>query len=170
MANFIQLNGGSAYLVTDDFGYETAEKLRNDLALLVQGQVGRNRWVGGSDSRGLLASAAVDIIDALHFKIDNSSTQWSGSTGITVPITVLLRVANASISVTPRIWNYTTAAAATISGAAACSATATDWSGTNQIQTLLLTLASGINEYCVQVTPTAATYPVFVKAWQGMYI
>lgn len=170
MANFVLPNSGSSYTAGGTFDEVHANRIQSDLDLLVNGDVARNRFIGGSDHIGIRGSAAVDILNGVPFKIDNTSTQWSASSGITVNIVVYLRVADASISVTPRIYNLTAASVATISGAAACSATARDWSGTNQKQTLVLTLASGVNDYIVQLTPSAATYAVYAKAWLHLYI
>jgi hypothetical protein len=170
MANFVLPNSGSTYSANGEFNEVHANRIQSDLDLLVNGDVGRNRWVGGSDVIGVRSSAAVDIVNGVPFRIDNTSSQWSGSSGIIVNIVVYLRVADASVSVTPRIYNITAAGVASITGSAACAATARDWSGANQKQTLVLTSASGINDYIVQFTPTAATYPVFAKAWLHLYI
>lgn len=170
MANFILPNSGSTYSAGGTFNETHANRIQSDLDLLVNGDVARNRFLGGSDHIGIRGTAAVDVLNAVRFRIDNTSTQWSASSGITVQVVVYVRVANAAISVTPRVYNVTAAGVATTSGAAACSATARDWSGTDQIQTLVLTLASGVNDYVVQVTPSAATYPVFAKAWLHLYI
>jgi hypothetical protein len=170
MANFVLPNSGAAYVAGGTFDEVHGNRIQSDLDLLVNGDVARNRFLGGSDHIGIRGSAAVDILNGVRFKIDNTSTQWSGSSGITVQIVLFLRVADASISVTPRVYNVTAAGVASTTGAAACAATARDWSGSNQIQTLVLTLASGVNDYVVQVTPTAATYAVFAKAWLHLYI
>jgi hypothetical protein len=173
VANFVipsGTGGGGAFQAGDAWEAAEANELRGDFDLLVSGDTGRNRFLGGADAVGIRGSAVVDLIDAVPFTVDNASTQWSGSSGITVQVVVYLRVADASVSVTPRVYNLTSAAVATTTGSAACSATNRDWSGTNQKQTLVLTLASGVNTYVVQATPSAATYPVFAKAWLHLYI
>jgi hypothetical protein len=165
MANLVKLTGtgvASAYVAADPFGYQSAEKMRNNFNLLMLGIIGRNQYWGGDDNIGILASTATDVLNQGDgFEIDNTGNQLSGSSGVVVQVRIRLRVENAAISVTPRIYNVTDAAVATTSGAAACSATATDFSGSNQQQTLTLTLANGKKKYKVQITPSAATY----QAW-----
>ncbi len=165
MANLVKLTGSgtaNAYVTGDPFGYQSAEKLRSDLNLLMLGIISRNQYGGGDDVTGILASVATDVIgQGDGFEIDNTSNQLSGSSGVVIQVRVRLRVENAAISVTPRIYNVTDSSVATTSGAAACSATATDFSGSNQQQTLALTAVSGKKKYKVQITPSAATY----QAW-----
>jgi len=169
MANFEPLNSGTPYIASDEWGYETANKVRNNMDLLASGQLVRNQYVGGSHHIGIVQDTVCDVINAVDFAIDNTSTQWSGTSGITVQIKVRLR-ATGSTTVTPRIYNVTTAAAATISGASAASGTATDYSGTGQQQTLVLTLASGLNEYRLQITPSNDDDPVYAIGWLEMYV
>ncbi len=165
MGTFVNIGGTGAFstfVSGDRFGVQTANKLQLDLRLLALGLVGRNQYGGGDDSLGILASIATDVIgQGDGFEIDNTGNQLSGSSGIVIQVRVRLRVENAAISVTPRIYNVTDAAVATTSGAAACTATATDFSGSNQQQTLALTPVSGKKKYKVQITPSAATY----QAW-----
>ncbi len=138
------------------------DPMKNNFDLLMLGIIGRNQYWGGDDNIGILAAIATDVLgQGDGFEIDNTGNQLSGSSGVVVQVRIRLRVENAAISVTPRIYNVTDAAVATTSGAAACAATATDFSGTNQQQTLALTLASGKKKYKVQITPSAATY----QAW-----
>jgi hypothetical protein len=167
MSNFVKLTGtgaGSAYVVADPFGYQTAEKLRADLNLLMLGIIGRNQYWGGDDNIGILAAVVTDVLgQGDGFEIDNTGNQLSGSAGVVVQVRIRLRVEDASISVTPQIYNVTDAAIATTSGAAACSATATNFSGSDQQQTLALTLANGKKKYKVRVTPSAATFQVWAS-------
>jgi len=162
---FVKLSGSgafSAFVANDPFGYEMANNLRVDLNLLALGLFGRNQYGGGDDVTGILASTATDVLgQGDGFEIDNTSNQLSGSSGVVIRVRVRLRVENVGISVTPRVYNVTDSAVATTSGAAACSAIATDFSGSNQQQTLSLTPASGKKKYKLQITPSAATY----QAW-----
>lgn len=138
------------------------DPLKADIDLLLLGIIGRNQYWGGDDNVGILAAAVTDALNQGDgFEIDNTGNQLSGSSGVVIQVRVRLRVEDASISVTPRIYNVTDAAVATTSGAAACSATATDFSGSNQQQTLALTPASGKKKYKLQITPSAATF----RAW-----
>jgi hypothetical protein len=165
MANLVKLTGsggGGAYVSADIVDYVWANILRVDLTLLMLGIIGRNQYGGGDDNIGILASSVTDALNQGDgFEIDNTSNQLSGSTGVVIQVRVRVRVENAGISVTPRIYNVTDSSVPTQSGAAACTATATDFSGTNQQQTIALTPVSGKKKYKVQITPSAATY----QAW-----
>ena len=99
--------------------------------------------IGGpliSKSAGLGPTAVSDYIDV---EIDGTN-----QTGITYQARVEVRTDRTNVSITPRILNVTDA---TVAGTgAACSATASDYSGTNQAQTIALTIASGIKKYPLQ--------------------
>lgn len=173
--NFSPVNGlgGSGQWLgdlTESVGAETLNKIRHALNMAAAGVFARAIPIGGSKSRGLMAGAVIDAIDAVDFEIDNTSSYVSGSGSLTVPITVHVRVESASLSVTPSIYNVTTAANATVSGAAACTATNEDYSGTNQKQTLLLSLATGVNVYRLRFTPTSASYQFWGMGWRGLYV
>lgn len=155
---------------TEYFGATGLNKIRKGLWQGASGNFARTVPVGGSLSRGLIGSAVVDVIDAVDFQIDNTSSYLSGSTGVTVNIVVWVRVENASISVTPQIYNVTTASVASTTGGAACSATATDFSGTDSKQTLVLTPAAGVNLYRLRATPSAATFQFWAMGWRSLYI
>lgn len=165
MANFIPLVGSGvsdSFLAGDPFDYVMANELREDLNLLALGVFCRNWYGGGDDNVGIIASVATDVLNQGDgFELDNTANQLYGSAGIVIQVRVRLRVFNAAVSVTPRIYNVTDSSVATISGAAACSATATDFSGANQQQILTLTPVSGKKKYKVQITPSAATH----QAW-----
>ncbi len=165
MANLVKLGGSGAFSVfvsADIVDYATFNRLRADLTLLMLGIISRNQYGGGDDNTGILASSATDVLhQGDGFEIDNTSNQLSGSTGVVIQVRVRVRVENAGITVTPRIYNVTDSSVPTQSGAAACSATAADFSGSNQQQTISLTPVSGKKKYKVQITPSAATY----QAW-----
>ncbi len=165
MANLVKLAGGgafSAFVSADIVDYVTFNTLRVDLNLLMLGIISRNQYGGGDDNTGILASSATDVLhQGDGFEIDNTGNQLSGSTGVVIQVRVRVRVENAGITVTPRVYNVTDSSVPTQSGAAACSATATDFSGSNQQQTIALTPVSGKKKYKVQITPSAATY----QAW-----
>ncbi len=164
--------GGAAWLgnSTERVGATYLNKLRNDLNQAASGTFGRSHFVGGSLTRGLVTAAATDVLDSIDFEIDNTSSYVSGTSGITVTVTVWVRVENAAISVTPRIYNVTDSGVATTSGAAACSATALDFTGTDSKQTLVLTLAAGVKKYRLQITPSAATYQVWAAGWLNVFV
>ncbi len=156
--------GGGAYVALDPWGYQTAQKVKDDLALLALGCFARNLNGGGSESDGFgvgTGTGMVTAFDCIEFEIDNSNSQVSASANIICQVLVCLRVENAAISVTPRIYNVTDASVPTQSGAAACSAIAADFSGSNQRQTLTLTPTTGKKKYVVQVQKSADTYQVW---------
>lgn len=140
------------------------DPMKNTLDLLMLGVISRNQYWGGDDVTPIFSASVVDAIgQGDGFEIDNTNSQISGSASIIVQVRLRIRVGNVGVSVTPQVYNVTTSAVATTSGAAACAATNEDFSGTNQQQTLALTLAAGINKYKVRFTPTNAIYPVWVS-------
>jgi hypothetical protein len=156
--------------LTEYFSATIVNQLRRALYLFAAGTFHRSVPIGGSKTRGLRFAGTIDAIDAVEFEIDNTSNAVSSSDGLHVPITVLVRVENASIAVTPRIYNVTQAAEATVTGAAACVAIADDYSGADQRQTLLLTLQTGLNVYKLQFTATDSTYQFWGQGWRSLYI
>lgn len=147
-----------------------ANDVRQALYMASNGAFGRSIPIGGSRTIGQRVLGVIDALDAIEFTVDNSSSYVSGSSGLTVPIGVLVRVENAALSVTPRIYNKTTSAVATTSGGAACAATAEDYSGTDQRQTLLLTLQAGVNVYKLQFTASTRSYQFWGQGWRSLYI
>lgn len=119
--------------------------------------------LGGSrnTSLGLVASAQ-NAPDWLDVEIDGTSLS-----GLTATLRVEVRTLAAGTSVTPRIYNVTDAAAA--GTGVACTATAADYSGTNQIQTIAVTLASGVKKYRLQGTPSNTTNPTFCIGYLELY-
>lgn len=162
--------GASGYKASGDYFKLTADAipLQYDLELSALGQFCRNRQIGGSKTRGILAATVQDAIDAVDFTIDNTSTQYSGATSVVKQVIVWCRVDDATISVTPKIRNITDSSDAVVG--TACSAIAADFSGTNSKQTLALTLASGVKTYRLMLTPSAATFQVFGQAWLDLYV
>lgn len=134
------------------------DPLTDTINLIMLGVLGRNIFAGGSQDFWLDASSAgdFDLPSWLPIEVDNLNSQISGSTNIVVQFRYFLRVSSASISATPKIFDITANAAATISGAAACSATAEDFSGANQQQTISLTLPAAKHVYKTRVTVAGA--------------
>ncbi len=136
----------------------TPVKYAIELAAL--GAFARNQYMGGHDDDPVGIDCQSTGDKDLHpvslpFLIDNTSSQISGSASIVVQVRFSLRVSDASISLTPKILKSTdglTWSAATYSGASAATGTATDFSGTNQKQTLSLTLDAAVRYYKAQVT------------------
>lgn len=123
--------------------------------LLALGVFQRNVYVGGGQEVGqaALTAGTFDVRPWIPLGIDNRNTSQistflntNGGT-LVVQWRFLVRVSDASINVTPVIYNITAAGNAAISGEAACSATAEDYSGSNQQQTITLTLPSNALNY-----------------------
>lgn len=171
---FVGLEGrgtGGTWL-GDKSEYFTAQRvneLRQALYLFAAGTFHRSVPIGGSRSKGLRYTGAIDAIDAVEFTIDNTSNGVSGSLGVIAAVAVLVRVENAALAVTPRLYNLTLGEVATVTGAAACTATAEDYSGTNQRQILLVTLPTGVHVYKLQFVSTGAAYQFWGQGWRGLY-
>lgn len=160
------------------------QPLKDDLDLLMLGVLGRNMFCGGSDSIGIPAESTgdVNLEGWIPISIDNTSgqlTSFSDANGATLVVRMrfLVRVSNAGITVTPKIVYGTTIAGlssvATISGQAACNATSDLYTGTNQYQTVLVTLPSGA--YLLKPLLTiggtpASGYQVWGKATYDCFI
>jgi hypothetical protein len=158
--------------------------LRGLTDLLATGALQRNVFVGGSENIGIPAEATGDVTlyDSVPWSVPNESSQISGfSTAnggtLVVQVRFLVRVSNAAINVTPKVFYGSTmgsiATAATVSGTAACSATDSDYSGTNQIQTVTLTLPAGLKYFRAALTIAgvpAAGYQVWGRAFYDAYV
>lgn len=150
-----------------------------DIELAGLGSFCRGEYAGGSWTRAIDASAAgdVDLIDAVPFTVDNTNSQLSGATNLICRVTYYVRVSDAAVSLTPKILYGATFAAlttaATISGQAACTATAGDYSGTNAIQTVVFTLPAGVKYFKASLTiggtPAAGLY-AYAYAVRDLYI
>jgi hypothetical protein len=158
--------------------------LRDLTDLLATGAVQRNLFVGGSENIGIPAEATGDVTlyGFAPWSVDNTSSQISGFVNtnggtLVVQVRFLVRVSNAAINVTPKIFYGSTmgsiTTAATVSGTAACAATASDYSGTNQIQTVTLTLPAGLKYFKPALTIAGATavgYQVWGRAYYDAYV
>jgi hypothetical protein len=159
--------GSGAYQAADPFGYQSAEKLRNNLNLLASGVFGRNILWGGSDVLGITGEATgdVDLPGWFPLVIDNASSVISDSGGTLVcQVRFLVRVSNAAINVTPKIVYGSTfptfGSTATVSG-------------TNQYQTVAVTLpaASRIFKPLLTIAGTPASgYQVYGRAILDLYV
>lgn len=180
-SSFDGLGGSGDWLgnSTEHVAAAHLKKLRDFQRMAASGAFARNQYVGGDWNAGVDASSAgdVDVLRAVPFVIDNTSSYLSGSSGLVVQIRYYVRVSNAGITVTPKIV-YGTALtnltnAATISGQAACSATNSDYSGTDQIQTVAFTLPAGVKmfkpRFTIGGTP-AAGYQAWVFTVLDCYI
>lgn len=178
--------GTGGAFVAGDHLYLTphVQPLKDDLDLLMLTTLCRNVYGGGTDALGIDGSASgdVDLLNWTPFVLDNTANQVStfsdaNSATLVAQCRFLLRVSNAAINITPKILYGTTITAvtsvATISGTAACSAAAVDFSGSNQYQTVTFTIPSGVNIFKPQVTiagTPASGYMVFARAYWDVYI
>lgn len=152
------------FLTPPDFDYRTTTTMATGLTLLQQGCFGLNQYGGGDENEGIKFSGVWDAMNQPNgFRINNTGNQLTSIPGIVIQVRIRLRVDDASITVTPRLYNITDSAVATTSGAAACAGIADDFSGTNQEQTLTITPVSGDKYYKVQGTQSGASFQGFIS-------
>jgi len=144
----------AAYVLDQVFGYQGANKIRDNLIAL-----GSRRAVyrlGGSRIVSLpLVASAQDAAEWIDVEIDGTNLA-----AFTANLRVECRTMAAGTSVTPKLRNVTDATDA--GTGVACVATATDYSGANQKQTVVVTLAAGIKKYRLQGTPSNTTNATFI--------
>lgn len=139
----------SAYVLDQAFGYQGANRFRENLIALASARIVHS--LGGSRATALpLVASAQDAIDYIDAEIDGTALG-----GFTKQARVEVRTTNAATSITPRVQNTTDAT--TAGTGVACTATNTDYSGTAQRQTIALTIATGIKKYRLQGTPQNTT-------------
>lgn len=123
--------------------------------LLLMGQLRRDHFCGGVRELDASSSGTFRLPGALPITIDNSNNQLSnysdGTSTLYVRFRFFLYVSRAGITITPALYNLTTAAAVTITGASACSATDETFAGTAQQQTITFTLPAAKCAYLPQV-------------------
>ncbi len=175
------------YISGENFTLDDANQMRIMLNKLANATLQRNVWMGGFAFSNLFSipvssDTDYDLLNWTTPRWDNRSTQFSAfsdSKGASLSrlIRFYIRVSNASISATPKIRYGTTVAGATtvgtLTGAAACSATSSDYSGTNQIQELTLTLPTGLNYFKPQVTVSGTggnPYEVWCMAIADLFV
>lgn len=141
---------GSAYAVGDKFGYQTAEKVRQSLDTLAA--LRHILPLGGSRNQSLQHSAVVDAYDYIDVELDSSKLA-----GLRVRARIEVRVSDAATSVTPSIRNVTDGS--DVATGDACAATSSDYTGTNQKQTLNVPLTAGTKKYRLRLTPSNSTHP-----------
>ena len=153
----------AAKVLDDPFGYQSVNAFRDNLIALVSRRAGRT--LGGSrhfpndlciSLRGDIKSKSPGVGPSDVFGYVDVEIDGTNQTGITYQARVHVRVSNALLSITPKIRNMTDSADA--GTGAACSATAVDYSGTNQKQTIALTIASGVKVYRLQYTLSNVSY------------
>lgn len=151
----------SAFVLDQIFGYQTANKLRLNIEAALA--VRFHKHLGGSRTIALARTAAAqDAIDYLDVEIDGTNL-----TGLTKQARVEVRTLGAT-TVTPKVRNVTDSTDA--GTGVACAGTAADYSGTNQKQTIALTIASGVKKYRLMATPSATTDDTFAIGGIEIYI
>lgn len=139
---------GGAYQAGDKLGYQTVEKIRNDMdiAAYIAGHLDL-----GGDERGILSASYVPVNGYRSFDLNGDSLG-----GMTLEAVVFYYTDNASTTVNVRVRNTTDSSnAATITAASAATTV------TREVVTL--TLASGIKTYRLEVTGSDALNGV--KCW-----
>lgn len=158
--------------------------VEGDLAVVASGFPVVDVLVGGSSVIGNPAEANgdQDLMNWTPLYIDNAGNRlaaFAASIGgaLVVQFRYLLRVSDALINITPKVWygaTPTTATTpATISGQVACSATAADYTGANQVQTVTVTLPPSAQYYRCGFTIAGAPAPgfeVFARAVHDRYV
>lgn len=178
--------GGSAwvegqFVEIDNF----LEPVRINFDLIGKGVVQRNVWAGGDEIMGIPGDTAGDV-KLYHWMplfFDNTSDQFgfSNSPAVSVAVyTYFVRVSNAALTFTPKIWYavdeetlITGPTVATISGQTACSATNADYSGTDQIQKVTVTMPSAARYWAAGGTiggVPSAGYQAWARASRDIYI
>lgn len=119
----------------------------------------RNIFAGGGHGVEIDASATgtFDLPGWLPIGVDNRNNQISGFSNtnggtLVVQFRFLVWVSNAGITVQPKVYDITAAALATTSGGTTSSGTSDDYSGTNQQQTLALTLPAALHYFKPKIT------------------
>jgi len=178
-----QVNGGTAFVTLERFTLDDANRIRDSIDKLAAAALAQNVCAGGDENAGIPADATGDVklYNWVPLFFDNTSSQWSGTAATLIAqFRYFVRVSNSAITFTPKVWYAATMAAlisapvaATISGEAACAATASDYSGTDQIQTVTVTLPAGAKYWAAGGTvggSVAAGYQVWARAWRDIYV
>jgi hypothetical protein len=144
----------ATFVLDQLFGYQTANMMRENMIALASARL--KYHLGGSRQLTLLRSAAVqDAVEWIDQEIDGTALA-----GFTKQARVEVRTMAAGTSITPRIQNVTDGT--TAGTGVACTATNADYSGTNQKQTIALTLAAGVKKYRLQATLSNVNADAFV--------
>lgn len=142
----------SAFVLDQIFGYQTANYIRENAIALASARL--KYELGGSRVLSLpQVASAQDAANYIDQEIDGTNLG-----GFTKQARVEVR-AGAATGITPKVRNVT---AGTDAGTGvSCTATNADYSGSNQKQTISLTLAAGVNKYRLMGTPANTTDPTF---------
>lgn len=145
----------SAFVLDQLFGYQTANKLRENAIALSSARLKYD--LGGSRQiTGILTASAQDAVDWVDQELDGTNLG-----GFTKQARVEVRAVDAGVSITPKIRNVTDSTDA--GTGVACTALNADYSGTNQKQTIATTVASGVKKYRLMFTMSGATFSGYAK-------
>ncbi len=148
----------TTFVLDQLFGYQSANFLKNNHIAIMSGGLGRS--LGGSRDvpnnpviplrGGVLRSkqsgtGPFDVVNYIDVEIDGTN-----QSGITIQARVEVRTNKSSCTITPKIRNITDSTDA--GTGVACAAGRGDYSGTNQKQTIAVTVASGVKKYRLQFT------------------
>lgn len=157
----------TAFILDQLFGYQSANKLRENSIVILSGRKGRG--LGGSREvpnnaginpfGGPLKSkqngvGPFDAVDFIDVEIDGTNQG-----GVTCQARVEVRTDRAGCTITPKIRNVTDSTDA--GTGLACAAGDPAYGGTNQKQTITVTLASGVKKYRLMYTlssPSGTTW------------
>jgi hypothetical protein len=131
---------------------------QDDLDLFLSAATCANVYAGGSLEFEIPAEATgrVDLRPYVPIRVDNRNNQISsfnnahGSTLIT-RFRFFVWVSRSAINVTPKVYNISTLADASTTGAVACSTTTEDYSGANQQQSVTLNLPNSESVFKAQL-------------------
>lgn len=146
--------------------------LADMLDMLAAGAFQRNVFFGGSGlDLNAESTGTFDLQPYVPIGVDNRNSQitaFSGANGGTLvhQVRYFVQVSNSAITITPKVYDIDATALATVSGNTACSATSEAFSGTDQQQTLVLTLPAAYHFFKPQVTIAGTPAPGYTyRAW-----
>lgn len=131
--------------------------LRDLTDLCALGAFQRNVFAGMALDLNAEATGTFDLPLWFPIGVDNRNSQLSNFNDdnggvLKAQFRFLCQVSNAAINVTPKVYDITATALATVSGNVSCAATDDDFSGTNQQQTVVLTIPAALHYFRPKVT------------------
>lgn len=149
----------AAYLFDQPFGYQSANKFRENMIALASAKI--THFLGGSRSVSLpLVASVQDAVDYIDIELNGTNLG-----GFTIQVRVECRTDNAATTITPKLLNVTDATDAATGVACA----STTFSGLNGTQTLTATIAAGVKKYRLQGTPSNNTNPTFLIGYLEIF-
>jgi hypothetical protein len=151
----------SDYILDQLFGYQTANRLKNSILALASARLTYD--LGGSREVSLpLVGAAQNAVNWQDIILDSTNLA-----GLTRQLRVECRTNDGATSITPKLRNITDGTDAGVG--VACTATDADFSGTDQIQTITVTLAAGVKKYRLMGTPSNGDHATFVRGYLELF-